>query len=75
MHLEQFVQIAPKLNNKEIVLIHVTRRTGIGRARRALLKRLGEERMKNIHVLMDFENAREEGAVEDAGPPPSDTAE
>ncbi|HEY8748956.1 MAG TPA: MBL fold metallo-hydrolase [Tepidisphaeraceae bacterium] len=75
MHLEQFVQIAPKLKNRDIVLIHVTRRTGISRAKRVLTKRLGEERMKNIHILMDFEGAHEEGEVEDAGPPPADTAE
>ena len=75
LHLEQFIQLLPKLKNKEIVLTHVTRRTGVGRARRMLRKRLGEERMQHIHFLMDFEGAREEGEVEDAGPPPADTAE
>lgn len=75
MHLEQFLQVLPKLKNKEIVVIHVTRRTGVGRARRMLRRRVGDERMKNIHFLMDFEGAREEGDVEQAGPPPADTAE
>ena len=36
---------------------------------------IGDERMNNIHFLMDFENAREAGDVEDVGPPPADTAE
>jgi len=75
MHLEHFLTLASKLKNKNIVLIHVTRRTGIGRAKRILRKRLGDEVMKNIHILMDLEDAREEGEVEDAGPPPADTAE
>jgi ribonuclease Z len=75
MHLEQFLQVLPKLKNKEIVLIHVTRRTGVGRARRMLRRRVGDERMKNIHFLMDFEGAREEGDIEQAGPPPADTTE
>jgi len=75
LHLEQFLQVLPKLKNRDVILIHVTRRTGVPRARRTLRNRVGDERMKNIHFLMDFEGAREEGEVEDAGPPPSDTAE
>jgi ribonuclease Z len=75
LHLEQFLQVLPKLKNKEIVLIHVTRRTGVLRARRILRKRLGDERMKNIHFLMDLEGAAEQGEIEEVGPPPADTAE
>jgi hypothetical protein len=40
-----------------------------------LAKRVGAEEMKRIHFLMDFENAKDEGEVEDAGPPPADTKE
>ena len=75
MHLEQFLQVLPKLKNRDIVLIHVTRRTGVPRARRMLRKRLGEERMKQIRFLMDFEGAKDEGEIEQVGPPPADTAE
>ena len=75
LHLEQFLPLLPKLKNKELVLIHVTRRTSVGRARRALRKRIGEERMQHVHFLMDFEGARDEGDIEQVGPPPSDTAE
>ena len=76
LHVEQFLPILAKLQNKDVVLIHVTRRSGIGRARRILRKRLGDEAMKRIHFLMDFEGAREEGEIEDVGPnPPPDAAE
>lgn len=75
LHLEQFLEIYPKLKNKEIVLTHVTRRTGVSRARRILRRKLGDEKMANIHFLMDFEGATEQGDIEEAGPPPADTAE
>jgi ribonuclease Z len=75
LHVDSFVELAGALNNQHIVITHVTRRTGIRRAKNMLRKRLGEERMKTIHFLMDFEDAREAGDVEDVGPPPADTAE
>ena len=75
LHVEQFLQLLPKLNNKQIVLTHVTRRTGIGRAKRALRSRLSEEQAQRIRFLMDFEGATSAGEVDQVGPPPSDTAE
>jgi ribonuclease Z len=75
LHLDHFADIVANLKNEHIVLTHVTRRTGIRRARSMLRKRLGEERMKNIHFLMDFEGARDEGEIEQIGPFPADTAE
>ena len=36
---------------------------------------VGDERMKNVHFLMDFEGARDAGEVEDQAPPPADTVE
>jgi ribonuclease Z len=75
LHLDEFVQILPKLKNQHIVITHVSRRISIRRARNLLKKRVGEERMKNIHFLMDFEGAVPAGEVEEAGPPPADTAE
>jgi ribonuclease Z len=75
MHIEHFVEVLPKLKNEHIVIGHVTRRSGIKRAQRMLAKRVGAEEMKRIHFLMDFENAKDEGEVEDAGPPPADTKE
>jgi ribonuclease Z len=75
LHLEQFAEIVPRLKNEHIVIMHVTRRSGISRARRLMRKRLGDEQMKRIHFLMDFEGAQDAGEVDDAGPPPADTPE
>jgi ribonuclease Z len=75
LHVDQFAEVLPKLKNKHIILGHVSRRTGIRRAKYVLRKRVGEEQMKRIHFLMDFEGAKDEGEVENVGPPPPDTAE
>lgn len=75
LHLEHFAEVLPKLKNEFIVIGHVSRRTGIRRARNLLRRRIGEEAMKRIYFLMDFEGARDEGEVEDTAPPPPDTAE
>jgi ribonuclease Z len=75
LHLDHFAELLPKLKNQYVVISHVTRRTGVGRARRLLRKRIGDERMRNVMFLMDFEGARDEGEIEQVGPPPADTAE
>ena len=75
LHVDEFARILPTLKNQHVVVCHVTRRTGIRRAKRILAKLVGEELMKNVHFLMDFEGARDAGEVEDQGPPPPDTAE
>ncbi|MGH7214605.1 MAG: MBL fold metallo-hydrolase [Tepidisphaeraceae bacterium] len=76
LHLDQFVEVLAKLKNEHVVVTHVTRRTGIRRARNLLRRKVGDERMKNIHFLMDFEGSADAGEMEDAGPqPPPDTAE
>jgi ribonuclease Z len=75
LHIDHFVEIVPYLNNKQIVVTHVSRRTGIRQAKRTLSKRVGQARAANIHFLMDFEQAADAGDVESAGPPPADTAE
>ena len=62
---EEEAKVLPKLKNEHIVICHVSRRTGIRRARHLLRKRLSEIEMKRIHFLMDFEDAREGGEVED----------
>ena len=76
LHVEQFAaQVLPKLTNQHIVIGHVTRRTSVRRARHLLRKLAGEERMKNVHFLMDFVGSADEGEVDMIGPPPPDTAE
>jgi len=75
LHVDQFVEILPKLKCENIVISHVTRRSGIQRARSILRRRVGDEAMKRIHFLMDFDDSVDAGEVEDAGPTSSDTAE
>jgi ribonuclease Z len=76
LHVEQFAEILPNLKNEQIILMHVSRRTGIRRAKYLLRKLVGNERMKNISFLMDFEGSQDAGDVESAGPnPPADSPE
>jgi len=75
LHVDQLVEILPSLKNQHLILTHLSRRTSMGKARAILRKRVGEERMKNIHFLMDLEGSHEAGDVDSAGPPPADTAE
>jgi ribonuclease Z len=75
LHVDHFFDLVEALKNQHIVVTHVTRRTGIRRARNMLRKRLGDEMMKRIHLLMDFEGAEDAGDIDDLSPPPADTAE
>lgn len=75
LHVDEFARILPGLKNRHVVIIHVTRRTALRRAKRVLQKFAGDGLMKNVHFLMDFEGAIDAGEIEDAGPPPPDTAE
>jgi ribonuclease Z len=75
LHLEQLVDLLPKLKNQHIVIGHVTRRTGIRRAKHLLRKKVGEEAMGRIVFLMDLEEAVDAGDVEQTLPPPTDDAE
>jgi ribonuclease Z len=75
LHVDQFAEILPTLKNQDVVVMHVSRRTGIRKAKAILRKRVGDELMRNVQFLMDFEGSVEGGDIEDAGPPPSDTAE
>lgn len=64
LHVEQFAEIIPKLKNQHIVISHVTRRTGMRRAKQLLRKRIGDEEMKRVTFLMDLEDAVDAGDVE-----------
>lgn len=75
LHVDQFAEVLPTLKNQHVVVMHVSRRTGIRKAKAILRKRVGDELMRNVQFLMDFEGSVEGGDIEDAGPPPSDTAE
>jgi ribonuclease Z len=75
LHVDALAEILPGLKNQHVVISHITRRTGIRRAKHLLRRKVGDELMKKVHFLMDFEGAREAGEVEDVGPPPPDTME
>jgi ribonuclease Z len=76
LHLDHLIELLPKLKNRDLVLIHVSRRTGLRRARSLLRRKVGEERMKNIHFLMDFEGAVDAGDIDSVLPlPPGDSTE
>ena len=75
LHLDQLADILPTLKNRHVVLLHVSRRTGVRKARGYLRRRIGEELLRNVQFLMDFDGSVEGGDVEEAGPPMSDTAE
>ena len=75
LHMDQFAEILPRLNNKSIILTHVSRRTGIRKAKSYLRKKIGAELMGNIQFLMDFEGSIDAGDIMEAGPPQGDNAE
>ena len=75
LHLDHLVEVLPKLKNEHIVIAHVSRRTGIRRAKYLLRKRIGNEQMQRIHFLMDFEDSKPAGEIEDLAPPPAENAE
>jgi ribonuclease Z len=70
LHVDELVPLLPTLNCRHVVLLHVSRRTGLRRARAMLRKRVRAEDLARIVFLMDFEGAASAGDVEDAGPPP-----
>jgi ribonuclease Z len=65
LHVEQLARVLPKLKNKHVVISHVSRRTGIRRAKSILRKTVFEELLGNIHFLMDFEHAKPAGEIDE----------
>ena len=75
LHVDTFAELLPKLQNQHVVISHVSRRTGMRRAKSILRKKVGDELMKKVYFLMDLEGAKMAGEVEDLAPPPPDSAE
>jgi ribonuclease Z len=67
LHVEHLGRILPRLNCKNIILIHVSRRTGVRRAKSILRRAVHEELLSNVHFLMDFDDALDEGEIESPG--------
>lgn len=74
-HIDSFVPVLSKLKNKHLILTHVSRRTGISRAKRILKKLVDANRLANIHFLMDFEDATDAGDIEQILPAPGEGGE
>lgn len=72
LHVDHLIDLLPKLNNKQIILTHVSRRTSMRRAKSTLKKLVDAATYSKIHFLMDFEGASDAGDVESMGPKPDD---
>lgn len=68
LHVSELARVLPRLNNKHVVLTHVSRRTGVRRAKQLLRKSVHEELLTNVMFLMDFENAKAGGDVDEHAP-------
>lgn len=69
LHVEDFVKVVEKSQNEHIIVLHVSRRTGIKRSRGILRKMLSPELMAKVHFLMDFDDSKSAGDMEDSAPP------
>ena len=68
LHAEQLASVLPNLKCRHLVLLHVSRRIGLRKARHTLRKLIGADAMQRVHFLMDFEGSRDEGDVENTAP-------
>ena len=64
LHVQDLNRILPRLNNRHVVLTHVSRRTGVRRAKSLLKKSVHEELLANVVFLMDFDDATDAGDIE-----------
>lgn len=67
MHVSQLVEVLPQLKNQHLVLLHVSRRTGVPRSMRLLAKALGGAIPPDIHFLMNLRDATSGGDAATAG--------
>ena len=65
LHVEDFVKVLEKSRNANVVVMHVSRRTGIRRGKHVLRKLVPAETMEKVHFLMDFEESVAGGEVDD----------
>ncbi|MGC4032100.1 MAG: MBL fold metallo-hydrolase [Tepidisphaeraceae bacterium] len=69
LHVEDFARVLAKSRNEHVVVLHVSRRTGIRRAKSILKKFATPEQMAKVHFLMDFENSTSGGEIENTDEP------
>ena len=65
LHVNDLARILPRLNNKTVVITHVSRRTGVRRAKQLLRKAVHEELLGNLVFLMDFDQSQQGGEIDD----------
>jgi len=53
VHIDDLVELLPRLKAEAIVLTHISRRTNLHRARQELIERVGLEDSQRFHLLMD----------------------
>lgn len=68
LHVQDFIDILPDLKNQHIILTHVSRRTGVRRAKKILTKLIGQSEMSRIHFLNDFDDAADAGDIDTVSP-------
>jgi ribonuclease Z len=53
MHVNDLPEVLERVRNEHVVLFHLTRRTGIGQAKRVLAKMLDPADQQRVSLLMD----------------------
>jgi ribonuclease Z len=71
LHVDEFTKVLAKSKNENVVVLHVSRRTGIRRSKHVLRKMVPPETMAKVHFLMDFEDSVAAGEIEDTNAPQS----
>lgn len=69
LHLDDVIDLLPKLEAEHVVLMHLSRRTHLGQARKVLEDALPDEHRDRVHILMDSRanRARYARQLEEAG--------
>ena len=65
LHVEEFSKVMAKSQNENVIILHVSRRTGMRRAKGILKKMIPAEQFEKVHFLMDFEDSRSAGDMDD----------
>ena len=56
MHIDEFAPLLERMNNRHIIITHLSRRTGIGQAKQLLRETLTKGTYAKVTVLMDRKN-------------------
>jgi ribonuclease Z len=65
LHVRDVARILPKLNNEHVLLHHVSRRTALRDARKALAALVSPSVMENVTFLMDRRRRRDASASQE----------